>query len=419
VSTDAAIVGESAAPPGDTASSVAATSPWRRRGIDALIVLTTVLTIVATFAVWANRQLLDPGNWSATSTRLLQNAEIREATANFAIDQLYAHVDVAQLIESALPKRLQPLAGPAAGALHGPAVRAAGLALADPRVQTIWAEANRRAAQALVTVVDGGTGPVKVQGGEVTLDLASVVDAIADQLGLPAGVGAKLPPSVAQVRILKSNQIGLVQDIGRGLRNLALWLSIAVPLLFGLAIGLARGQRRRAVMNVGYGLATAGLLVLLARAVVQWRVPPALVADASIRPAAAATVSIATSMLAEIAGEMVLFGALVIIAAWLAGPAGGAVWFRRAVAPSARDHPGPACGVVVAVIALVLIWRPIGALGTPVGALAFAALALLWAVLMGRQAVTEFPDARSGDAFVGLRDRARRLRERRGHQPGA
>ena len=74
--------------------------------------LTTLLTVVATFAVWANRQLLDPGNWSTTSTRLLQNAEIRETTANFAVDQLYANVDVAQLIGSALPKRLRPLAGP-------------------------------------------------------------------------------------------------------------------------------------------------------------------------------------------------------------------------------------------------------------------------------------------------------------------
>jgi hypothetical protein len=405
------------APPGDAASSVAATVPWRRRGVDALIVLTTLLTIVATFAVWANRQLLDPGNWSTTSTRLLQNPKIRDTTANFAVDQLYANVDVAQLIGSALPKQLRPLAGPAAGALHTGAVRAANLALADARVQSLWAQANRHAAQALKTVVDGGTGPVKVQGGVVTLDLAPVVEAIADQLGLPAGIAAKLPPSIAHVRILKSDQIGLVQDIGRALRKLALWLSIAVPLLFGLAIGLARGRRRRAVMNVGYGVATAGLLVLLARAVVQWRVPESLVADASIRPAAAATVSIATSMLAEIAGELVLVGALLIIAAWLAGRARAAAGFRRAVAPYFRDYPGPACAWLLAVIALVLIWRPIGALGTPVGALAFVALALLWAALTRQQALTEFPDARAGDALAGLRDRARRLRERRGPQP--
>ncbi len=381
--------------------------------------LTTLLTIVATFAVWANRQLLDPGNWSTTSTRLLQNAEIREVTANFAVDQLYANVDVAQLIGSALPKRLAPLAGPAAGALHTGAVHAANLALADARVQTLWAQANRHAAEALKIVIDGGKGPVKVQGGEVTLDLASVVEAIARQLGLPSGIGAKLPPSVAQVRILKSDQIGLVQDIGRALRSLALWLSIAVPLLFALAIALARGWRRRALINVGYGLATAGFLVLLARALVQSRVPASLVADASIRPAAAATVSIATSMLAEIAGELVLFGALLIIAAWLAGPARFAAGFRRALAPYVRDYPGPACAVLSAGVALMLVWRPLGALGTPVGALAFVALAVLWAVLVRQQAIAEFPDARTGDVVAAMRDRAQRLRERRGPRPRA
>ena len=135
------------------------------------------------------------------------------------------------------------------------------------------------------------------------------------------------------------------------------------------------------MINVGFGLATAGLLVLLARAVVQSQVPTSLVADASIRPAAAATVSIATSMLAEIAGELVLVGAVLIIAALLAGPARAAVGFRRALAPYLRDDLGPACAFLVAVIALVLIWRPIAALGTLIGGLAFVALALLWAVL--------------------------------------
>ena len=72
---------------------------------------------------------------------------------------------------------------------------------------------------------------------------------------------------------------------------------------------------------------------------------------------------------------------------------------------------------MIVAIALVLIWRPIGALGTSTGALAFAALALLWAMLMRRQAVTEFPDAQAGDVLAGLRGSAQRLRERRGPEP--
>jgi hypothetical protein len=372
-------------------------APRPRHGIHALILLTTLLAIVATFAVWADRLLLNPDNWSATSTQLLQNAKIRDATANYAVDQLYANVDIAKLLESGLPKPLRPLAGPAPGALRHAAVRGARLALAEPRMQSVWAQANRRAAQAFVVVVDGGKDPVKIQRGLVTLDLVPVIDDIAARLGLPSGIGAKLPPSAAHLRIVQSDQILLVQDIGGGLKDLALALSIAVPLLYLLAIGLARGRRRRAVMSVGFGMVTAGLMVLLGRAIMESQVPASLVADASVRPAATAVVSIATSMLAEIAGGLVLFGALAIIAAWLAGPADVPVALRRVLAPHLRNHPVPSYGIAIAVIGLVLIARPLEALGTLIGAFVFAALGLLGTALLRQQAASEFPDG-SGSA---------------------
>ena len=52
-------------------------------------------------------------------------------------------------------------------------------------------------------------------------------------------VSSKLPASVAHLKILKSNQLELVQDIGKTLKSLALLLTIIVPLLYALAIGLA------------------------------------------------------------------------------------------------------------------------------------------------------------------------------------
>ena len=62
----------------------------------------------AIFAVWANRQLFNPENWSNTSTQLLQNKAVRNATANYLVDQLYANVDVAGEIKAKLPPQLQP-----------------------------------------------------------------------------------------------------------------------------------------------------------------------------------------------------------------------------------------------------------------------------------------------------------------------
>ena len=96
------------------------------------------------FAIWANRLLFNPDNWSNTSTQLLQNPDIRDASANYLVDQLYANVNVGRLIKSGLPPRLQPLAGPAAGALRNVAVQGVDAALERPRVQTFWAAGQPR-----------------------------------------------------------------------------------------------------------------------------------------------------------------------------------------------------------------------------------------------------------------------------------
>ena len=78
--------------------------------------LATLLTVVGVFAIWANRQVLDANNWSNTSTELLQNGAIRTQMAGYLVQQLYANVDVSAKLSNALPPRLQPLAGPIAGA---------------------------------------------------------------------------------------------------------------------------------------------------------------------------------------------------------------------------------------------------------------------------------------------------------------
>ena len=103
--------------------------------VNVLITITTVLAVVGILSIWANRLLFNADNWQNTSTQLLQNSEIRNATANYLVDQLYANVNVAGVIKTGLPPRLQPLAGPAAGALRNAAVQAVDLALTRPRVQ--------------------------------------------------------------------------------------------------------------------------------------------------------------------------------------------------------------------------------------------------------------------------------------------
>jgi Short C-terminal domain len=406
---------------GAASGSLAPGSISRRRLIlvDALIAVTTVLAVVAMFSVYANRLLFSPDNWATTSTQLLQNSTIRSETANYLVDQLYANVNVAGLIKSGLPPRLAPLAGPAAGALQNAAVQGVELALTRPRVQTLWANANRAADQTFVAIVNGGKGAVKVNGGAVSLNLASIVDTVAARLGLPPNLGAKLPKSVANLTVFKSDQLKYVQNGGKAVKGLALWLTILVPLLYLLAIFLARGHRRRTLMTVGFAIVFAGVVGWAGRSILESQVTNGLVSDASLRPAVHAVLVIATGLLGQIVGAFILVGLVVVVAAWFAGPARVAVVARRAVAPFLREHVGATFAIAAAVMVLIFIWDPIPATGTPGGIIVFLLLALFGTEMLRRQTAVEFPDARPGDATNAIRERLQARRDRRQRNKGS
>ncbi len=362
----------------------------RRVFVQALIWFTSVLAVLAIFAIWANRQLLNPDNWSNTSTKLLQNAVVREATAEYLVEQLYDHVDVETEIKSNLPTAIKPLAGPLAGGVRELATEVAKRALASPHVQEVWRTANRAADQTLVKVVEGGKGAVHIKGGEVTLDLASVVTELSKRLGLP-NVSSKLPPSVANLRILRSNQIKLVQNGGNALKGLALALTIIVPLLYALAIFLSTGYRRRTLMTVGIAVVIVGILVLILRTVLISQVTDSLVKTESIRPAAHAVVSIATEKLSEIASAFLVIGVPLIAAAWFAGPARFAVAARRRIAPFLRERPDWTYGIVTGVMIVIFLWQPIPSTGKLAGIIVYLGLALFGTYLLRRQTAEEFP----------------------------
>jgi Short C-terminal domain len=374
-------------------ASAAVASRARRIWVRVILGVATLLAVFAIFAVWANRQLLNPSNWSKTSTALLQKSTIRSALSGYLVDQLYANINVPAQLKSGLPPRLAPLAGPIAGGLHNVAEQGTERALENPRVQNLWEKANRAADQALVTIVNGGGRRAQIQGGTVSLNLHQIVAELAQRLGLPAGIANKLPPSVANLKVVTSSQLGLVRDLAKALHALALTLTILVFALYALAVFLARGYRRRTLMWVGSSLVFAGLLVLVGRKIGQGQLVSAITSDASIEPAANDAYSVATSLLVQVASAAIIIGIPVIFSAWLAGPARWAVAGRRFWAPHLRERPGLAYWITAGVLALVFIWGPIPATRNPFAMLLFTILAFVGAHVLRGQIAEEFPDA--------------------------
>jgi putative oligomerization/nucleic acid binding protein len=371
----------------------------------ALVGIASLLAFLAIFALWANRQLLDTENWTDTSSELLEDDAIRGQVAVFLVDQLYANVDVQARLAEALPPRAQPLAGPAAGGLRDLAVRGADQLLQRPRPQEAWEEANRRAHGRLMDVIEGDGDVVSTEGGAVTLDLKALLGQTADRVGVGERAEARLPDDAAQITVMRSDQLELAQDAVRVLKAAAVVLVVLALGLLALAVYLASGWRRRALRAAGFGLLLAGAAALLVRSFAGDAVVDALASTEAVRPAAEASWSISTSLLVEAASAAIVYGAVLVAAAWLAGPTSWATATRRALAPYLRE-PRIAYGGLAVIALILLAWGPTPALRRAIPAIALVALLALGVEALRRQTAREFPAATREESMRRLRERA-------------
>ncbi len=195
------------------------------------------------------------------------------------------------------------------------------------------------------------------------------------------------------------------------MRSLALWLTILVPLLYALAVFIARGRRRRTLMTAGFAFVFAGVIGIAGRSILESQITNSLVSEASLRPAVRAAVTIATGILGQIAAAFILLGLVAAAAAWFAGPAHLAVVARRAIAPFLRERTWEAFAITTVVMVVIFIWQPIASTGTPVGIAVYLLLALFATEVLRRQTAVEFPEAMRGGATAAIRARLRAFRE--------
>jgi len=354
-----------------------------------LLVLGTLVVLVGSLTVWVKRQALDTDSWVDTSSRLLEDDDVRSALSIYIVDELYSNLDPEETLEDQLPENLQGLAGPLAGALRQPAVEGVDNFLQRPRVQELWANANRAAHEALLRILDDDTREgVSTAGGVVTLDLRTLLVRIGEELGFGEQLDSRLPEGAGQITILKSDQLEAAQKGVKAIKVLS-WLIVLVALaFFAGAVYLARG-RRETLRYVGAALILVGILLLVIRRAVGNYIVDALASGESVRDAVGSTWVIGTNLLAEVATAILIYGIVLLLGTVLAGPTRYARKARAAVAPTFRDRPEIGWGVLAGVYLLLVLWGPVPALRTWLGVLLLGALVALGFEAFRRVVISE------------------------------
>jgi hypothetical protein len=365
---------------------------WRTWVPWALVVLAAVIGLVAALNVWVKRQALSTNNFTNASSQLLENDQIRGALSVYLVNQLYASVDVPAALEQRLPPQAKGLAPTIAGALRDPAVRTTDALLARPRVQALWREANRRAHQAFINLLNGKHELLVSTNGQVVLNLRPLVKQLAEQLGLSGERLKQLPPDAGQIVVMKGNQLETARRMVKVIRVLSFFLLFLVLALFAAAIYLARGRRRKLLLGCGISVLIVGLIVLVVRRYAGDYLVSALTSNPDEKAPVSAAWAIETQLLRNVGINTVIYGIGIIFAAWIAGTSRAATWSRRQLAPTMRNHPIVIYGAVALALFIVLIAGPTDAQRIYPLLILFA-LAFVGTEVLRRQTEREFPAA--------------------------
>jgi hypothetical protein len=377
------------APPAPSGGESAPLTRKRAIAVWTLVVVASILILLSSLTIWVKRQALDTNAWTDASGQMLANDEIRQQLSIYLVDTLFSSADATARIQQALPPNRQALAPVISGALQNVAVQAADRILETPKAQALWEEANRRAHQNLIAVLEGkDVRRFETANGEVVLDLSPLVQRLSDRFGIQASPGA------GKITILHSGQLKNAQRGLKVIKVLSVFLLVLVLFLYGLAIYLARGHRRRILRATAVSFLFVGVLVLVIQRITGGVVIDSLIKTDAIRPAGNAAWGIGTALLRSVAYALILYGVAGLIGAWLAGPTRWAVAARKRLAPVFEDQAWMIYVAVAVLFLLLLAWGPTQATREWWGILLLGGLLFFGVAMLHRQTVREFPAAK-------------------------
>jgi len=354
-----------------------------------LVVVASILILISSLTIWVKRQALDTNAWTNASGQMLADDEIRQQLSIYLVDTLFSSADATAKIQQALPPNRQALAPVISGALQNVAVQAADRILETPKAQALWEEANRRAHQNLIAVLEGkDVRRFETANGEVVLDLSPLVQRLSERFGFQAA------PDAGKITILHSGQLKNAQRALKVVKVLSVFLLVLVLFLYGLAIYLARGHRRRILRATAVSFVLVGVLALVIQKITGGVVIDSLIKTDAIRPAGNAAWGIGTALLRSVAYALILYGVAGLIGAWLAGPTRLAVAARKRLAPVFEDQAWMVYVAVAVLFLLVLAWGPTQATREWWGILLLGGLLFFGVAMLHRQTVREFPAAK-------------------------
>jgi len=316
---------------------------WRPLVAGLLIAIAALLAPISVVATWANDEIGDTNRYVDTVAPLASNPDVQQAIVKRIETEIYNYIDldavtqdvVNALDQQGLPPRavttLHAISGPLASAVRGFINDRITAFVQSDAFEQAWIEANRQAHTQMVAVLTGkGSDSVDVSGGQVSVSVATIIDAIKSQLeGQGFTLASRIPTVNASFVLFQSDNLTKAQGAFSLLDDIATWLPFFGLLLLVVAVFVAR-NRRHALLAAGLAVAASMILLGAVLNVLRPIYLDALPADASTAAAGAVYDQLVSFI--RMALRAVLVVALVVaIVAWFMAPTGAGAAARRGV----------------------------------------------------------------------------------------
>lgn len=305
----------------------------RKRRVAAwiLLIVAVVLTPVTIATRWVNFQVTDEDRFVASLGPLADDPEVQEAVADRVTQLIFDNVDVAELAQDALPDRAAFLAAPLAAGVESFTNEQALKFTQSEQFSELWHQALVVAHQAMDALLTGkDDGAIRVDDGEVVLDLTTVVQGVVDRLSDRGLTFVESLPTSAisgEIVLFQSQALADAQA-GVELLNTLSWVLLAVGLASYAGSVVLLGDARRGFVRVGTGLAVGGLLLGVMLATGRGLYLDAAVSLGGDRTVQSIVFSHVFASLRNTLRTIAVLGLVIGVASWLLGPSRPATWVR-------------------------------------------------------------------------------------------
>jgi hypothetical protein len=334
----------------------------RRVAAAVMVAVGAFALVTSTVGVWAANTAFDTDRWVATVAPLPRDPTVSGAMAQYATTELFRVLDVEDRVRAVLPDQAAFVAGPLTGQFREVVRRTVNDVLVSDRFQRIWVEANRRAHQRVLAILEGTSTLVVVREDRVEIDLLPLINQVlrqlsgnlptlfGKQLSLPDlgtsqipgnlrtrvedALGVSLPRDFARFTIYDAGQLSAVREaVTTAKRDLVLFV-VATIVLLVMALLLSPG-RRRTLLQFGLWLVVAAVAVTA----VLRRIRGELLLEVptgTYRDGVDSALTTVFAGLRDRGTQLTWIGVLLALVMYLVGPGRVPVWLRTQVARTAR-----------------------------------------------------------------------------------